>query len=75
MTMTPERFNECLTLIGWTGRGLAAHLGVHETRTRRWGSGRYPIPQTIAAWLESLANHHERHRLPDGWNVATGDDA
>lgn len=74
MTMTPERFKECVDTIGWTGHGLAAILGVHETRTRRWGTGRYPVPQNVADWLERLAAFHEKHPFPKGWEQPKGDE-
>ena len=54
--MTPAQYRVALTAIGWTPWGLATRLGVHETRTRRWGTGRYPIPENVAAWLERLDN-------------------
>jgi plasmid maintenance system antidote protein VapI len=63
--MTPERLQECLTAIGWTVRGLAAHLGLHETRSRRWVGGQYPVPPEVAAWLERLATAHERNPPPE----------
>jgi ribosome-binding protein aMBF1 (putative translation factor) len=63
--MTPERLAECLETIGWTVHGLAAQLGLHETRTRRWASGRYPVPDEVARWLEKLAAFHERNQPPE----------
>jgi DNA-binding transcriptional regulator YdaS (Cro superfamily) len=65
--MTPTRYRECLDAIGWTPWGLATRLGVHETRTRRWGTGRYEIPENVARWLERLAQAHDAAPLPDGW--------
>ena len=65
--MTPTRYRECLTTLGWTPWALAERLGVHETRTRRWGTGRYEIPMTVAEWLERLAQIHTNYPLPDGW--------
>jgi plasmid maintenance system antidote protein VapI len=58
--MTPARYHECLRLIGWTQRGLADRLSVHETRARRWGNGQYPIPDDVAERLERLAAVHAR---------------
>jgi DNA-binding transcriptional regulator YdaS (Cro superfamily) len=68
--MTPHRFHECLDAIGWSQRALADRLGVHETRTRRWASGRYPIPANVAVWLGTHAQRHEAMRLPAGWEHA-----
>ena len=53
--MTPARLDECLALIGWTQRGLAKRLGLHETRVRRWANGMYPVPDDVAGWLERRA--------------------
>jgi len=58
--MTPDRFRECLAAIGWSQRGMARQLGIHETRPRRWASGRYSIPEDVADWLERLAKTHEK---------------
>jgi ribosome-binding protein aMBF1 (putative translation factor) len=66
--MTPTRLRECLDLIGWSQRALADTLGLHETRVRRWATGRYPVPDNVAAWLERLAKAHAAHPLPDGWS-------
>jgi len=62
--MTPDRFDECLTVIGWSLRGVADRLGVHETRPRRWSAGRYPVPADVAKWLERLAAAHEKNPPP-----------
>jgi plasmid maintenance system antidote protein VapI len=62
--VTPDRLRECLDLIGWTQRGLADHLGVHETRTRRWAAGHYPVPPEVALWLERLAKAHADNPAP-----------
>lgn len=66
--MTPDRFRECLNMIGWSMRGVAERLRVHETLVRQWwATGRKPIPDEVAAWLEALARAHGRHPLPVGW--------
>lgn len=62
--MSPTRFHECLATLDWTQRGLARRLGVHDGRTRRWASGRYPIPEPIAVWLETVAHFHEANPAP-----------
>jgi DNA-binding transcriptional regulator YdaS (Cro superfamily) len=66
--MTPRAFRAALSTIGWTQRGLADRLGVHETRVRRWVSGVYPIPENVAEWLQRLATEVEKHPLPIRWN-------
>lgn len=65
--MTPTEFTEVLDTIGWSRHKLAHRLGIHETRTRRWGNGTYPVPVNVAAWLRRLARLHEINRLPLGW--------
>lgn len=62
--MTPTAFRACLHDIGWSQRFLADRLGRHETRTRRWASGRYEIPAEVAAWLERLAKAHRENPAP-----------
>ena len=62
--MTPDRFHECLAALDWSQRGLATRLGIHDSRVRRWASGRYPIPEPIAVWLDTLARFHETHPPP-----------
>ena len=59
--MTPTEFRRAMETIGWTQRGLATLLGVHETRTRRWASGAILIPEDIAKWLAGLARLKARH--------------
>jgi hypothetical protein len=62
--MSPDRFRACLDLLNWSGRGLAAILGVDERQVRRWASGQYAIPEPVADWLETLARFHESHPAP-----------
>jgi hypothetical protein len=63
--MSPERLQECLDIIGWSARGLADRLGLHFMRSRRWVTGDYPVPPDVAAWLERLAETHERNPPPE----------
>ncbi len=66
--MNATRLRECLTLMGWSQRGLAEMLGLHETRVRRWARGLMDVPPEVAAWLETLAAVHAAHPMPAGWN-------
>lgn len=66
---TPEAYQEALDTIGWSMHGLAIRLGVHETRTRRWGSGQAVIPDVVWEWLQSLAEAHRKNPLPEGWVI------
>ncbi len=68
--MTPTRLRECLTALGWSQRGLADMLEVHETRVRRWARGLLDVPPEVAAWLETLAAVHVAHPAPAGWDRA-----
>jgi len=62
--MTPKQFTKCLEQIRWSMRGVADHLGVHETRIRRWATGALPVPEQVAQWLEALANAHKLNPVP-----------
>ena len=59
--MTTDRFREILELLEWSPRTLARVLGIHETGPRKMASGKTPIPENLAAWLESIAAG------PPGW--------
>lgn len=67
--MTPTEYRAALESIGWTQRGLAERLGIHETRTRRWATGQYKIPPNVAEWLQRLAAAHEAAPWPEGWDA------
>ena len=56
--MSPERFNECLELIGWTRRGAARRLGCDPGAVRQMANGRRPVHANFGAWLEGLATVH-----------------
>ena len=58
MTITPTRFRECLHDIGWSLRKLARRLRCDDGTVRQFGTGRRPIPASLAAWLEKLAAAH-----------------
>ena len=65
--MTPARLKDCLLVLGWSQRGMADMLCVHETRIRRWVHGVLPVPDEVAAWLETLTAVHVAHKAPVGW--------
>ena len=69
--MTPQRFRTILLALDWSQRGLASHLGIADTRARRWANGQMEIPESVATWLEKLASVHEAHPLPEGWQKNT----
>jgi hypothetical protein len=62
--MTPERFVECLETIDWSIRGFADHIDVSARQAGRWASGRYPIPEPIAQWLEKITQFHAKNPPP-----------
>ncbi|MBV8094349.1 MAG: helix-turn-helix domain-containing protein [Acetobacteraceae bacterium] len=62
--MTPARLKACREAIGWTIRGTAARIGVHETRLRRWEAGKLPAPEAYVRWIERLAQVHQASPVP-----------
>jgi hypothetical protein len=65
--MTPERFQVCLTALRWTDHGLAATLECDLLLVEAWADGVEPIPASLAAWLETLAQCHEAAPPPTTW--------
>ena len=65
--MTPARFKQCLQSLEWSVRGLAAYLGLHEGKVRRWASGEMEIPGNVVMWLDYLTEVHTLHPYPQGW--------
>ena len=52
--VTPARFVECLSSLGWTGRHVAVRLLHCDTNLpTRWSRGEAPVPELVAAWLEA----------------------
>jgi len=62
--MTPDRLRTCLTALHWSQRGLADILGVQERQVRRWATGEYDMPASIAVWLERAAQWHAENPPP-----------
>lgn len=67
--MTPARLRECLSILGWTQRGLAELLLCNNRVVRRWASGDGTVPERVAAWIERLAAYHARHPPPAQWKT------
>ena len=67
--MTPTRMRECLEILRWSQRELAATLGCNDRLVRRWAEGApdYAVPANIGEWLEVLAMTHIRHPTPTDW--------
>jgi hypothetical protein len=55
VALTPTRRRECLALLRWTQRGLAAVIGWDEGTVRRWLRHDGEAPAEIDAWLERRA--------------------
>jgi len=53
--VTPARLRGCLDLLHWTPHALGEVLDVAERQVRYWLTGRAPVPEPIAAWLERRA--------------------
>ncbi len=53
--MTPDRFHECLDILGWSQRGFAEMIRRDPRQIRRWAAGQYSIPDDVGAWLERRA--------------------
>jgi hypothetical protein len=62
--MDPDRFRECLDVIGWPLRGLARLLDVNFATVQRWANGAQEIPPHIADWLDTVAKCHEANPPP-----------
>jgi hypothetical protein len=67
--MTPTRLRECLEILRWSQRELAAALGCNDRLVRRWAVGApdYAVPESVGKWLEVLATTHIRHPAPTDW--------
>ncbi len=62
--MSPHRLLVCLAALGWPERELARRTGRLQTTVRRWTTGRSPVPDDVAAWVETLASFHLAHPAP-----------
>jgi len=62
--MAPDRYRECLAIVGQSQRALADVLGCSDRLTRSWATGRAAIPAGIAAWLEAWVAIRQAHPDP-----------
>ena len=53
-----------LSMLHWSQRGLAEILYCDDRLVRRWAQGSEPVPESIARWIEQLANSHEASPPP-----------
>lgn len=64
-----SEFARALAEVGWTPRELAARLGVTESTTRSWATGRRTPHETVVEWLREIARRiNEAPRYPAGWS-------
>jgi hypothetical protein len=57
--MTPERLDECLSIIRWTPETLARCFECDVSLVEAWLSDETEIPPKAAAWIETVAAHME----------------
>lgn len=55
--MTPERLDECLSIIRWSPDTLARCFGCDVSLVGAWLDGEMEIPPKAAAWIETVAMH------------------
>ena len=79
--MTPERFRECLVVLGWSGHRLTKIVDCSPGLAQGWTNGERSIPPALAEWLErrvtlALANPppQDWRRPPFGTSQRTGPD-
>lgn len=53
--MTPERLDECLSIVRWTPDTLARCFGCDVSLIDAWMTGESEIPPKAAAWIEVVA--------------------
>jgi hypothetical protein len=69
--MTPNRYRECLDMLGITAADLARKLGCSDRLTYRWASGKIEVPIGIANWLENwvaVRLAHPDPLPPEDWH-------
>jgi hypothetical protein len=57
--MTPERLDECLSIIRWSPDTLAECFGCDASLIEAWLSGEMEMPAKASAWIETVAAHME----------------
>lgn len=55
--MTPERLDECLSIIRWSPDTLARCFECDASLVGAWLDGELEIPPKAAAWIETVAMH------------------
>lgn len=62
--MSSARLLVCLAALGWPVRELARRTGNHQTTVVRWTQALSPVPDDVAAWLETLVAFFALHPAP-----------
>ncbi len=57
--MTPERLDECQSIIRWSPDTLARCFECDVSLIGAWLTGEIEIPPKAAAWIETVAAHME----------------
>lgn len=57
--MTPERLEECLTIMRWSPETLAEALGCDVSLVEAWLTEEAEIPPKTAAWIDTVAQFME----------------
>jgi len=67
--MTATEMRECLSLLHWSQRHLSEVLTTDERLIRKWASAKVEVPANVATWLRTLAQVHQKHPHPVGWEI------
>lgn len=57
--MSPDRLQECLSIIRWTPDTLARCFECDVSLIEAWLTGEAEIPMKAIAWIEVMAQAHE----------------
>jgi hypothetical protein len=69
--MHPDRYRECLALLGVSASEIARTLKCSDRMAYRWASGKIDVPPGIARWLEAwvaVRLAHPDPLPPDDWH-------
>jgi len=62
--VTPERFHDCLEILGLGNHHFVSWLNIRDRLVRRWRSGDREIPPEVEVWLEGLVAWWLEHPPP-----------
>ncbi len=67
--MTPAHLCDCMAVLGWNARALAAQLGCQDEMVRRWTRGLADVPVSVEQWLLMRADATIPLPVPVGWRT------